>query len=135
MLHNLRLGSLLSAARNEEITVTTYDATQCCNLDTCSLVPGMDQEKSTPLIVTTFLFSLEFRRLLDFYDSILMLLANTYYHLIVHACHRLLAHRHFVFLQNFVKSSLSRRFTKDLKFCGLLLKKIKINTIAGEGKT
>ena len=45
------------------------------------------------------------------------------------------AHTHFVFLQNFVKSSLGRRFTKDLRFCGQLLQKIKVNTIAGEGRT
>ena len=42
------------------------------------------------------------------------------------------AHRQLVFLQNFVKSSLDRRFTKDLRFCGRLLQKIKVNTIAGE---
>ena len=45
---------------------------------------------------------------------------------------RLSAHMHFVFLQNFVKSSLGRRFPKDLTFYGQLLQKIKVNTIAGE---
>ena len=47
---------------------------------------------------------------------------------------RVSAHRQFVFLQNFVKSSLGRRFTKDLRFCGQLLQKIKVNTIAGKGE-
>ena len=45
------------------------------------------------------------------------------------------AHRHFVFLQNFVKSSLGRIFAKDLRFCEQLLRKIKVNTIAEEGRT
>ena len=48
---------------------------------------------------------------------------------------RVLAHRHFVFLQNFVKSSLGRIFAKDLRFCEQLLRKIKVNTIAEEGRT
>ena len=48
---------------------------------------------------------------------------------------RLSAHTHFVFLQNFVKSSLGRRFPKGLRFCGQLLQKIKINTIAEGGRT
>ena len=48
---------------------------------------------------------------------------------------RLSAHMQLVFLQNFVKSSLGRRFTKDLRFCGQLLQKIKVNIIAGEGRT
>ena len=49
--------------------------------------------------------------------------------------HRVSAHRHFVFLQNFVKSSLGRIFAKDLRFCEQLLRKIKVNTIAEEGRT
>ena len=48
---------------------------------------------------------------------------------------RVSAHRHFVFLQNFVKSSLGRIFAKDLRFCEQLLRKIKVNTIAEEGRT
>ena len=48
---------------------------------------------------------------------------------------RVSAHRHFVFFQNFVKSSLGRIFTKDLRFCEQLLQKIKVNTIAEEGRT
>ena len=45
------------------------------------------------------------------------------------------AHRQFVFLQNFVKSSLGRIFAKDLRFCEQLLQKIKVDTIAEEGRT
>ena len=45
------------------------------------------------------------------------------------------AHRYLVFLQNFVKSSLGRIFAKDLRFCEQLLRKIKVNTIAEEGRT
>ena len=48
---------------------------------------------------------------------------------------RVSAPRHFVFLQNFVKSSLGRIFAKDLRFCEQLLRKIKVNTIAEEGRT
>ena len=48
---------------------------------------------------------------------------------------RVSAHRQFVFLQNFVKSSLGRIFAKDLRFCEQLLRKIKVNTIAEEGRT
>ena len=48
---------------------------------------------------------------------------------------RVSAHMHFVFLQNFVKSSLGRIFAKDLRFCEQLLRKIKVNTIAEEGRT
>ena len=47
---------------------------------------------------------------------------------------RVSAHRHFVFLQNFVKSSLGRIFAKDLRFFEQLLQKIKVNTIAEEGR-
>ena len=48
---------------------------------------------------------------------------------------RVSAHMHFVFLQNFVKSSFGRIFAKDLRFCEQLLRKIKVNTIAEEGRT
>ena len=48
---------------------------------------------------------------------------------------RVSAHRHFVFLQNFEKSSLGRIFAKDLRFCEQLLRKIKVNTIAEERRT
>ena len=48
---------------------------------------------------------------------------------------RVSAHRQFVSLQNFVKSSLGRIFAKDLRFCEQLLQKIKVNTIAEEGRT
>ena len=40
---------------------------------------------------------------------------------------------HFVFLKIFVKSSSGRRFPKNLKFCGQLLQKFKINTIGEVG--
>ena len=52
-----------------------------------------------------------------------------------YSCLWVSAHRHFVFLQNCVKSSLGRIFAKDLRFCEQLLRKIKVNTIAEEGRT
>ena len=48
---------------------------------------------------------------------------------------RVSAHRHFVFIQNFVKSSLGRIFAKDFRFSKQLLRKIKVNIIAEEGRT